>query len=141
MGCWTATEGLRASNGVDRMPRHRRRPVVTARPCQIDLMGCSLGSLCQAGGSRWEEQGGVTAGLCSARTRLNGAGLTVALALIAGAAAPSMAQERRACAGDTSSLCLNVLPDVGRIKSCVRNKDVTAQKGTLLSGGIRPARC
>jgi hypothetical protein len=31
--------------------------------------------------------------LCSARTRLTGAGLTVALMLIAGAAAPSMAQE------------------------------------------------
>ena len=77
--------------------------------------------------------------LCSARTRLTGAGLTVALMLIAGAAAPSMAQEGfsedlgivRACAGDVWSLCSDVLPDVGRVKSCVQNKMGQLSKGCL----------
>ncbi len=77
--------------------------------------------------------------LCSARTRLTGAGLTVALMLIAGAAAPSMAQEGlsadlgvvRACAGDIWSLCSDVLPDVARVKSCVQNKMGQLSKGCL----------
>ena len=57
----------------------------------------------------------------------------------AGAAAPSMAQEGfsedlgiiRACAGDIWSLCSDVLPDVGRIKSCVQNKMGQLSKGCL----------
>ena len=77
--------------------------------------------------------------LCSARTRLTGSGLTVALMLIAGAAAPSMAQEGfsedlgivRACAGDVWRLCSDVLPDVGRIKSCVQDKMDQLSKGCL----------
>ena len=59
--------------------------------------------------------------------------------LIAGAAAPSMAQEGfsedlgvvRACAGDVWSLCSDVLPDVGRVKSCVQNKMGQLSKGCL----------
>ena len=62
--------------------------------------------------------------LCSARAWLTGIGLAAALMLIAGAAAPSMAQEGfsadlgvvRACAGDVWHLCSDVLPDVGRVK-------------------------
>ena len=59
--------------------------------------------------------------------------------LIAGAAAPSMAQEGfsedlgivRACADDVWSLCSDVLPDVGRIKSCVQDKMGQLSKGCL----------
>ena len=61
------------------------------------------------------------------------------LMLIAGAAAPSMAQEGfsedlgivRACADDVWSLCSDVLPDVGRIKSCVQDKMGQLSKGCL----------
>ena len=77
--------------------------------------------------------------LCSARTRLTGAVMTVALMAIAVAATPSMAQEGfsedlgiiRTCAGDVWSLCSDVLPDVGRIKSCVQNKMGQLSKGCL----------
>ncbi len=66
----------------------------------------------------------------AASARLIGAELAVALMLIAGATAPSMAQEgfsadlgvMRACGGDIWSLCADVLPDVLRVKSCVANK-------------------
>lgn len=68
--------------------------------------------------------------LCYARTRLTGAGLSVALMLIAGAAAPSMAEDRldkdlgiiRACGADVWRLCSDELPDVDRVKACVQNK-------------------
>ena len=60
-------------------------------------------------------------------------------ALLAGAAAPSMAQEGfsedlgiiRACAGDVWRLCSDVLPDVLRIKSCVQDKMGQLSKGCL----------
>src|SRR5271166_4144133 len=75
----------------------------------------------------------------SARAWLTGAWLTVALMLIMGAATPSMAQEGfsadlgivRACASDVWNLCSDVLPDVGRIKSCVQNKMGQVSKGCL----------
>ena len=37
----------------------------------------------------------------------------------------------RACAGDIWSLCSDVLPDVGHIKSCVQNKMGQLSKGCL----------
>ena len=54
----------------------------------------------------------------------------VAVILTAGAAAPSMAQERleqdlgviRACAGYVWRLCSEVLPDIGRMKTCMQDK-------------------
>ena len=63
----------------------------------------------------------------------------VSLMLMAGAAAPSMAQEgfsadlgvMRACGGDIWSLCSDVLPDVLRVKSCVANKMGQLSKGCL----------
>ena len=70
---------------------------------------------------------------------LIGAGLSVALMLMAGVAAPSMAEERldkdfgiiRACASDVWRLCSDVLPDVGRIKACVQDKMGQLSKGCL----------
>ena len=75
----------------------------------------------------------------AARAQLIGSGLATALMLVAGMAAPSMAQEGfsedlgiiRACASDVWSLCSDVLPDVGRIKSCVQNKMGQLSKGCL----------
>ena len=77
--------------------------------------------------------------LCSARTRLIGSGLATALMLVAGMAAPSMAQAGfsedlgiiKACGSDVWSLCSDVLPDVGRVKSCVQNKMGQLSKGCL----------
>ena len=65
----------------------------------------------------------------SANARLISATLA-AFVMIAGAAAPAMAQERleqdfgliKACAGDVWRLCSDVLPDVGKMKSCMQNK-------------------
>jgi hypothetical protein len=62
------------------------------------------------------------------RTRLIGTGL--ALIMLTGVAAPSMAQESlikdfgiiRACAGDVWRLCSDVLPGGGRIQDCVQDK-------------------
>ena len=70
--------------------------------------------------SRWKR---------AAKTRLIGAGLA-ALVMMAGAAAPALAQERldqdigiiRACAGDVWRLCSDVLPDIGRMKACMQDK-------------------
>ena len=61
---------------------------------------------------------------------LIGAGLSVALMLMAGVAAPSMAEDGleqdlgiiRACGSDVWSLCSSVLPDVGRLKACLQDK-------------------
>ncbi len=71
-----------------------------------------------------------SSGMGTAKARLIGAGLAVALMFGVGAAAPSMAQEGlekdfgiiKACAGDVWRLCSDVLPDVGRVKGCVQNK-------------------
>ncbi len=68
-----------------------------------------------------------------------GAGLCVALVLMASVAAPSMAQERldkdlgivRACGSDIWRLCSDVLPDVGRFKRCVQEKMGQLSKGCL----------
>ncbi len=76
--------------------------------------------------------------LYPAKARLIGAGFAFAL-MLAGAAAPSMAQEGfnedlsvvRACASDVWSLCSDVLPDVGRVKSCVQSKMGQLSKGCL----------
>ena len=75
----------------------------------------------------------------AARAQLIGSGLAAALMLVAGMAAPSMAQEGfsedlgvvRACAGDVWRLCSDVLPDVFRIKSCVQDKMGQLSKGCL----------
>ncbi len=66
----------------------------------------------------------------SAKARLIGAGLAVSLTLAAGAGVPALAQERleqdfgliKACAGDVWRLCSDVLPDVGKMKSCMQDK-------------------
>ena len=65
----------------------------------------------------------------AAKARLIGAALA-AFVMMAGAAAPAMAQERleqdfgliKACAGDVWRLCSDVLPDVGKMKSCMQDK-------------------
>ena len=75
----------------------------------------------------------------AARAHLIGSGLATALMLAAGMAAPSMAQEGfsedlgiiKACGSDIWSLCSDVLPDVGRIKSCIQNKMGQLSKGCL----------
>jgi hypothetical protein len=77
--------------------------------------------------------------LCSAKARLIGAGFAFALVSMAGVAPPSMAQEGfsadlgiiRACAGDVWRLCSDVLPDVGRIKSCVQDNMGQLSKSCL----------
>ncbi len=59
--------------------------------------------------------------------------------LMGAVASPSKAQEGfsgdlgliRACGGDIWSLCSDVLPDVGRIKSCVQSKMGQLSKGCL----------
>jgi hypothetical protein len=76
-------------------------------------------------------------GLKWAKVPLIGAGLSVALVLMAGVAAPSMAEERldkdleiiRACAGDVWRLCPDVLPE--RVKACVQDKMGQLSKGCL----------
>ncbi len=72
------------------------------------------------------------------KLRLIGAGFALALVSTAGMAAPSMAEGFdqdlgviRACGGDIWSLCKDVLPDVGRVKSCVQNKMGELSKGCL----------
>ena len=70
--------------------------------------------------SRWKR---------AAKTRLIGAGLA-AFVMMAGAAAPALAQERldqdfgiiKACAGDVWRLCSDVLPNIGRMKACMQDK-------------------
>ncbi len=65
----------------------------------------------------------------AAKSRLS-TGLAFAIMVNVGAAAPSVAQEGlerdfgvvRACAGDVWKLCSGVLPDVGRVKSCLQDK-------------------
>ena len=74
-----------------------------------------------------------------AKAWLIGAGFAIALVSMAGVAPPSLAQEGfsedlgiiRACASDVWHLCSDVLPDVGRIKSCVQNKMGQLSKGCL----------
>ena len=74
-----------------------------------------------------------------ARDGLLGIGLVVAFMLIAGAATPAMAQEGfsedvgvvQACSADVWNLCSEMLPDVGRVKSCVQNKMGQLSKGCL----------
>jgi hypothetical protein len=73
----------------------------------------------------------------AAKARLIGTGLGLALMLMA-VAAPSMAEGFdqdlgiiKACGGDIWSLCKDVLPDVGRVKSCVQNKMGELSKGCL----------
>ncbi|MGA9846876.1 MAG: hypothetical protein WBQ45_04460, partial [Roseiarcus sp.] len=64
----------------------------------------------------------------ASKARLIGAGLAVSL--MVSAAAPAVAQERleqdfgviQACAGDVWRLCSDVLPDIGRMKSCMQDK-------------------
>ena len=73
-----------------------------------------------------------------AKLRLS-TGFAVAIMLTVGVAAPSMAQEGltedlgiiRSCAGDLWNLCSDVLPDVGRVKSCIQNKMGQLSKGCL----------
>ena len=75
----------------------------------------------------------------AAKSRLIGAGLSVALMLMAGVATSSMAEERldkdmgiiRACGSDVWRLCSDMLPDVGRIKACVQDKMGQLSKGCI----------
>ena len=70
---------------------------------------------------------------------LIGAGLSVALMLMAGVVAPSMAEDSleqdlgiiRACGSDIWSLCSGVLPDVGRVKACIQDKMGQLSKGCI----------
>ena len=65
----------------------------------------------------------------AANARLIGATLA-AFVMMAGAVAPTTAQDRleqdfgliKACAGDVWRLCSDVLPDVGKMKSCMQDK-------------------
>ena len=73
------------------------------------------------------------------KARLIGAGLSVALMLMAGLVAPSMAEDSleqdlgiiRACGSDVWSLCSGVLPDVGRVKACIQDKMGQLSKGCI----------
>jgi hypothetical protein len=64
----------------------------------------------------------------TAKAWLIGTGLSVALMLMAGVVAPSMAEDSleqdlgiiRACGSEVWSLCSSVLPDVGRLKACTK---------------------
>jgi len=74
----------------------------------------------------------------AAKARLIGTGLAFALMSTAGVAAPAMAEGFdqdlgiiKACGGDIWSLCKDVLPDVGRVKSCVQNRMGELSKGCL----------
>ena len=76
--------------------------------------------------------------LCFAKARRIVAGVAFALVSMAGMATPSMADDLtqdfgliRACGGDVWSLCSDVLPDVGRVKSCVQNKMGQLSHGCL----------
>ena len=76
----------------------------------------------------------------AAKSRLS-TGLAVAVMLTAGAAAPSIAQERleqdfgiiRACAGDVWRLCSGTIPGGGRIQDCIQNKMGQLSKTCLSS--------
>ena len=73
------------------------------------------------------------------KARVICAALSVALVVMAGMAAPSMAQEPlekdldviRACGADVWHLCSHELPYVGRVKACVQNKMGRLSKGCL----------
>ena len=75
----------------------------------------------------------------AAKARLIGAGLSVALMLMAGVVAPSMAEDSleqdfgiiRACGSDVWSLCSGVLPDVGHLKACIQDKMGQLSKGCI----------
>ena len=75
----------------------------------------------------------------AAKARLIGAGLSVALMLMAGVVAPSMAEDSleqdlgiiRACGSEVWSLCSGVLPDVGRVKACIQDKMGQLSKGCI----------
>jgi len=74
----------------------------------------------------------------AAKAQLIGTGLAFALMSTGGVAAPAMAEGFdqdlgiiKACGGDIWSLCKSVLPDVGRVKSCVQNKMGELSKGCL----------
>jgi hypothetical protein len=68
-----------------------------------------------------------------------GTGLSVALMLMAGVVAPSMAEDSleqdlgiiRACGSEVWSLCSGVLPDVGRLKACIQDKMGQLSKGCI----------
>ena len=70
---------------------------------------------------------------------LIGTGLSVALMLMAGVVAPSMAEDSleqdfgiiRACGSDVWSLCSGVLPDVLRLKACIQDKMGQLSKGCI----------
>ena len=83
-------------------------------------------------------------GLFSARARLTAAGLSLALVLMAGVAAPSMAENLgqdlgiiRACGSDVWSLCKDVLPDIGRIKAVFKTRLANFPKVALTSSSTR----
>jgi hypothetical protein len=75
----------------------------------------------------------------AAKARLIGTGLSVALMLMAGMVAPSMAENSleqdfgiiRACGSEVWSLCSGVLPDVGRLKACIQDKMGQLSKGCI----------
>ncbi len=70
---------------------------------------------------------------------LSGTVLSLALMLMAGVIAPSMAEDSleqdlgiiRACGSDVWSLCSGVLPDVGRVKACIQDKMGQLSKGCI----------
>ena len=91
---------------------------------------CQRGSAIRVSGSVRKEQQMKKAVSDSLKRTLIGTVLSVALMLMAGAVAPSMAEDSleqdlgiiRACGSDVWSLCSGVLPDVGRLKACIQDK-------------------
>ena len=79
----------------------------------------------------------------SARAQLIGSGSATALMLVAGMAAPSMAQAGfsedlgiiKACGSDVWSLCSDVLPDVGKRSGMTSDTHVECAE---FSSGSRP---
>ena len=73
------------------------------------------------------------------KARLIGPGLSIALILMTGMVAPSMAQDSldkdyaliQACGSDVWNLCSGVLPDVLKVKTCIESKMGSLSKGCV----------
>ena len=98
--------------------------MTNGREAEKSWAKCQGGSAIRVSREGWKgtanEKGNVRRFEEAAKAWLIGAGLSVALMLMAGAVAPSMAEDSleqdfgiiRACGSDVWSLCSGVLPDV-----------------------------